>query len=189
MTISVKITVEGITPLIMNKFNNEESLMSFNLRDKNTTPREIAETCAYKSKDGTLYVEGFAILKAIIEAGRFHKDPNNHKKNLTNNTSSTIPAYLEFVNDICSLNTKEFEVDSRSEVIPSTKGRVMKYRPRLDKWKLSFEVKFEETSLSEKLVRSLIDDAGTKCGLLEHRPNRKGMYGKFKVIKWEFKKI
>jgi hypothetical protein len=72
-------------------------------------------------------------------------------------------------------------------VIPSTKGRVLRHRPRLDAWETSFTLIFDETLMSEKQVRKIIDDCGSLVGLLDFRPERKGPYGRFMVTKWNAK--
>jgi hypothetical protein len=102
--------------------------------------------------------------------------------------SSLVPSGLQLEEIECSLNTKDFEVDTRSVVVPATGGRIIKHRARLDKWELSFTLQVDETIFDERFVRQLVDDAGMKCGLGDFRPNRKGLFGKFKVIEWKAKK-
>ena len=69
--------------------------------------------------------------------------------------------------------------------IPSTGGRIMKHRARLDEWSVVFTLDIDETIFDEKFTRQLVDDAGQKVGLGDFRPDRKGLFGKFKVIKWK----
>lgn len=179
MKINVEIT--GSTPMLMNRFNDEESI-SNQPRNKNLLPRDHAEKTAYKLSNGYLYIPSPNIFSCIICAGKFHKIGKNK---VTTVRSSLVPAGLAINTIDCLLNTKEFEVDSRSVVIPSTGGRIMKHRARLDKWALSFEIEIDETVFSESFVRQLVDDAGSKVGLGDFRPDRKGPFGKFKVTKWK----
>ncbi len=179
---NIKITIQGVTPLLMCKFNAEQ--LTTSKKDKNMLPRELAEEFAYRLKDGELYIPGECVFAALIDAGRFHKIGKNK---VTTIKSSLIPAYLGILTQYCKLGTKDFEVDGRSVVIPATGGRIMRYRPRLDSWQTTFEIDIDTIEFSEKFVRQLVDDAGIKCGLLSYRPNRKGMFGKFKVIKWDSK--
>jgi hypothetical protein len=88
----------------------------------------------------------------------------------------------------CSLGTKDFEVDSRSVVIPATGGRIMAHRPRIDEWQLSFTLEVDENMFDEQTARILVDDAGSKVGLGDFRPARKGPFGRFKVVNWKKKK-
>jgi hypothetical protein len=185
----IKVTVKGITPLLMNRFTeaNEVAVSSgtratFATSGKRGTPREQAEPKAYADKEGTLYVPGPNIFAAIIAAGVFHKAG---KSKLTTQKSSLIPAGLMVIDLVCSLGTKEWEVDSRSVVIPSTGGRIMCHRPRVDDWSLSFTIDLDETMFAPDLIRAIIDDAGKKIGLGDYRPSRKGPFGRFVVTKWE----
>ena len=99
-----------------------------------------------------------------------------------------IPAGMSMDELVLSLNTKVFEVDSRSVVIPSTGGRIMKHRARLDKWGLTFILQYDPEMFSEDIVRKLVDDAGRRVGLGDYRPDRKGPFGKFCVVKWKIEK-
>jgi hypothetical protein len=176
----INVEIEGITPLLMNKFN-EETLNTSN-RDKNETPREAALKTAYRGEGGALYFPAENIFACIVCAGKYHKIGKNK---VTTMKSSLIPAGLTMLSTACLFNTDEFEVDSRSVVIPSTGGRIMKHRARLDQWKTIFSIEVDGSLISEKMARQIIDDAGSKVGLGDFRPDRKGSFGKFKVIKWE----
>ena len=102
----------------------------------------------------------------------------------TTTKSSLIPAGMAVREIVCPLNTKDFEVDSRSVVIPSTGGRIMAHRPRLDEWSLGFTLEVDDSMFSTDFVRLLVDDAGRKIGLGDFRPDRKGPFGKFTVTEW-----
>lgn len=188
MKINVKIS--GISPILMNRFTEENEVAvssgvsRVNKADRGT-PREQATKKAYIDADGYLYLPGQNIYASIIEAGKFHKVG---KSKITTQKSSLIPAGI-FINEmVCPFGTKDFEVDSRSVVVPATGGRIMAHRPRLDEWSLSFSLDVDEKMFDEKTVRLLVDDAGSKCGLGDFRPNRKGTFGRFTVIGWEVEK-
>jgi hypothetical protein len=99
--------------------------------------------------------------------------------------SSLIPAGISLLEEACLLGTKDFEVDSRSVVVPATGGRIMRHRPRLDEWQTVFTLEVDQNEFSEKETRKFVQDAGNKCGLLAYRPNRKGWFGKFDIIHWD----
>ncbi len=145
------------------------------------TPREQAKPKAYADAEGNLFVPGPNIYAAIIAAGSFHKAG---KSKITTMKTSLIPAGVLLEELVCPLNTKEWEVDSRSVVIPSTGGRIMCHRPRIDDWKTSFTLEVDETMFAPDLVRTIIDDAGKKIGLGDYRPSRKGPFGRFVVTEW-----
>ncbi len=149
---------------------------------KKGTPREQAEKKTYVDEKGTLYIPGPNIFSCLIQAGKFHK---NGKSKVTTTKSSLIPAGLSVREIVCSLGTKEWEVDSRSVVIPATGGRIMAHRPRLDEWSISFTLDVDDAMFSPDFIRKLVDDAGSKVGLGDFRPDRKGPFGKFVVTAWK----
>lgn len=185
----ILISIKGVSPLLMNRFTEQAEVAvgsgsrpSFAFSGNRGTPREQAEVKAYRDGEGNLYIPGPNIYSAIIAAGTFHKVGKNK---LTTMKSSLVPAGIILEELLCPLNTKHFEVDSRSVVIPSTGGRIMCHRPRIDDWSLSFILDVDGNMFSTDLVRALIDDAGKKIGLGDYRPSRKGPFGRFVVTEWK----
>lgn len=182
--INVNVTIKGISPLLMCKFS-EDDLNPHKVKNKNITPEEDAEKYAYRDEKGNLCIPSECIFAAIIDAGKFHKKGKNK---ITTMKSSLIPAGITIDVTNCSLHTKDFIVDSRSVVVPATGGRIMRHRPRLENWQTTFTLKVDTEEFSEADVRRFVEDAGSKCGLLAYRPNRKGSFGKFEIEKWELVK-
>jgi len=189
----IKITIQGITPLLMNRFTEEAEIKvsggtAVTFRGDKGTPREQAESKRYSDPDGFLFVPGPNIFSCLIAAGAFHKAG---RSKLTTHKTSLIPAGIAIDDLVCALVNendepeKDWEVDSRSVVIPSTGGRIMCHRPRVDKWRLSFVADVDTSMFSPTLVRALVDDAGKKIGLGDYRPARKGPFGRFVVVRWQ----
>ena len=185
--VTVKVTIEGVTPILMHRFTEENEvkvssgISAVSVGDKGT-PREQAEKKLYKNDKGELYLPGPNIFACIIAAGKFHK---NGKSKVTTVKSSLVPAGMGILDLVCPFGTKEFEVDSRSVVIPATGGRIMAHRPRLDKWSLTFRLAIDTDMFAETFARKLVDDASKRIGLGDFRPDRKGIFGKFVVTKWK----
>lgn len=182
----IRITIEGVSPLLMNRFTeaNEVAVSggtSVTLRGDKGTPRQQAEPKRYADKDGNLYIPGPNIFAAIVAAGTFHKAG---KSKVTTQKTSLVPAGLQVEELVCPLSTNAWEVDSRSVVIPSTGGRIMAHRPRIDAWACTFTLDVDDTMFGVNLVRALVDDAGKKIGLGDYRPARKGPFGRFVVKEW-----
>lgn len=180
------VSIKGISPLLMNRFTEADEISvskgsSKTAKPKKGTPREQAEPKAYKLEDGTLYIPGTNIFAAIIQGGTFFK---LGKSKVTTQKSSLIPAgvIMETVN--CSFGTKDFEVDSRRVVIPSTGGAIMAHRPRLDEWETQFTLLTDDEMFDPDFIREIIDAAGSKVGVGDYRPQRKGPFGRFVVTKW-----
>jgi hypothetical protein len=176
----LKIEISGVTPLLMNRFNIDEQKVK---KDKDLTPREAAEKVCYIDENKKLYYPTTNIYSCLIEAGKFHKEG---KVKVTTARSSLIPAGVMIEGETIYFTQPEtWEVDSRSVVVPSTGGRIVCHRPRLDEWVLNFILKIDLKMFSPKFIRTLIDDAGSKVGLGDFRPARKGIYGRFVVTNWE----
>lgn len=189
----VHVTIQGLTPLLMNRFTeaNEVAVSggtSVSFRGDKGTPRDQAAAKRYADGDGQLYVPGPNIFACLIAAGTFHKAG---KSKLTTMRTSLIPAGVMVEDLVCLLTNAdgepltEWEVDSRSVVIPSTGGRIMAHRPRVDAWLTSFTLDIDDTMFTPNLIRAVVDDAGKKIGLGDYRPARKGPFGRFVVAKWQ----
>ena len=87
--------------------------------------------------------------------------------------------------EYCDLGTTDYIIDSRPVVNPTTRGRIMCHRPRLNEWGVSFEIEYDDLLLTEIQLRRVVDDAGLRVGLLDFRPEKKGAFGRFIVINWK----
>lgn len=183
----IHVTIEGVSPLLMNRFTEANEIAvsggtTVAFRGSKGTAREQAEPRRYCDGKGMLYIPGPNIFSALIAAGAFHKAG---KSKITTMKTSLVPAGIQVEDLVCPLNTDQWEVDSRSVVIPSTGGRIMCHRPRVDKWSLTFTLDVDTTMFDPKLVRAIVDDAGKKIGLGDYRPARKGPFGRFVVTNWD----
>jgi hypothetical protein len=182
----IQVTIEGVSPLLMNRFTEAAEVQvsggtAVAFRGDRGTPREQAAPKRYADAEGNLYFPGPNIFAAIIAAGSFHK---TGKSKITTMKTSLVPAGIQVEDLVCPLGTTEWEVDSRSVVIPSTGGRIMCHRPRIDRWMLSFTLDVDSGMFAPSLVRALVDDAGKKIGVGDYRPARKGPFGRFVVKEW-----
>lgn len=189
----IKVTIQGISPLLMNRFTEAAEVQvsggtAVTFRGDKGTPRDQAAAKRYADEDGKLFIPGPNVFACLIAAGTFHKAG---KSKLTTMKTSLIPAGIGVDELVCSLvdeggePLKEWEVDSRSVVIPATGGRIMCHRPRVDKWSAVFTLEVDTSLFSPSLVRAVVDDAGKKIGLGDYRPARKGPFGRFVVSNWK----
>lgn len=183
----IAITIEGISPLLMNRFHDAaqeavSSGTSATMLGRRGTPKEQAEPKVYRDSNGKPVLPGPNIFAALVQAGTFIK---SGKSKLSTARSSLVPAGVALVDLECKLSPADWEVDSRAVVIPATGGRVMAHRPRFDTWKVSFTLSVDPSMFSERVVRELVDLAGQRIGLGDFRPIRKGPFGRFKVTQWK----
>jgi hypothetical protein len=187
----IRVTVKGLSPLLMNRFTEEAAASLNGLRPvtsgQKPKPLEVATNAAYRDEKGYLIWPGSNILSSLIAAGQFHR---MGRSKVTTQKSSLVPAAMA-VTDLevgpteDGKKTKRFEVDSRRGVNPSTGNACMIIRARVDVWEASFTLQVDETMFNLDLCRAIVDDAGRKIGWGDFRPQRKGPFGRFIVTKWE----
>lgn len=187
---TIDVTISGKTPLLLNAFSDQSGLAassgsSSSIRNDAEDSRSACMRCLYYHPNDPeqLIIPGKNVFSCIIEAGKFHK---LGKSKLTTQATSLVPASMVVNEAYIDLQYEnDWKVDTQPVRIPSTGGRILKHRPCFDDWKLNFTVDLDESMMTEKLCRDLIDDAGSKIGLGDYRPARKGPYGRFVVVNWQ----
>ena len=195
--------VKGTYALLQHKFSaNAEADLGKATRSTTRvdrgTPRDQAEECAYRlsppgaegeeaNGKGQLYLPGAAIMRLLREAGSTHKQRGSRKS-----VKHLVPAAVLVLDEAVLLFDPEsrkpiidFEVDARSAVIPSTKGRVMRFRPRIEKWLAAFRLRIDVDVLPEVLIKELLDQGGQQLGLGDFRPEKGGPFGTFTTVLWK----
>ena len=174
MAEKVQVTLEGITALLMHRFPLEPIKAI-----EKKTKEEQAELSAYRTEDGELYIPGVNIQRALVQAATYSKGKG--RASLQKQAAACIMVSPEYV----LLGKRDYKIDSRGVVVPATKGRIVRHRPRLDEWTVTFVLEYDDTLLSAAQVRQIVDDMGSKVGLLDFRPACKGPFGRSTVIEWK----
>jgi len=176
-----KATIEGISPLLMNRPSAMIGDISKDKKPFSDDAKNDASEKLYVNKEGKLYQPSTHLQGALIEAGKHKKVVGKGKS-----TYSKIVGYAVSINPFEILHkNQEWEVFSILAVNPNTKGRNLLHRPILKKWKLTFEICFDETEIAPSIMKELLDIAGRIAGIGDWRPSKKGPYGKFQVIEWK----
>jgi len=184
----IKVTIEGVTPLLMRRFTEEDQQSASSgtrgsLVGDRGLPREQAEKALYRDEEGRIGIPGPNVYRAIVDAGKFHKIG---RSKVTTQKSSLIPACVRLPELFLPITPDAWEVDTRPVQVPPGSGnRVLRHRPRFDRWALSFTLELDEDMMSPKLLRAIVDDAGKRIGLGDFRLDRKGPFGRFVVTRWE----
>lgn len=187
----IQCEVFGMTPLMQCRFSEDAEISSSQATRRTKiaerTPRDAAESVCYRNTDGELYVPSTQIRAAIIEAGSNHKQRGNRKslKYILGGALTLLDEQLLVIDPSTGKPYKTFEVDSRPVTIPATKGKVMRHRPRFDKWKLAFEIRINLNLVDVETVAMLLAEAGEQFGIGDWRPQRMGSFGTFFVSKFD----
>jgi len=183
--------IQGISPYIPHRFTDEagEAASNGNRVISNLgsrTPLERATSFLYTGKNGEPVIIQPAIFGSIVQAGKFFK---LGKSKMTTQQTSLVPAYMNVVGTYFPIIHKEpWTVDTRPVRIPATGGRILEHRPLFNDWQTTFEIEVY-SGMDENLTRNLVDAAGLRIGLGDMRPEKKGPFGRFKVIAWACEKL
>ena len=185
---TIRIKLKGVSPYLMCKFKEtEESPKSTRkMLVVRGTPREEAAKVLYQDEQGKFFFPSSCIERMIRSVAGNHKLKGSRKS-----ARYVVPAAVRVVEDVVILlngdgksEAKDWEIDSRPVVIQSTKGRVMRHRPRFENWSVCFTLKINDELLEESFVHELINEAGDQNGLGDFRIERGGRFGAFQVIEW-----
>ena len=182
-----QVTIKGTSALLMHKFPMEpiEAI-------EKKSPEEQAEFSAYRVPDtGELCIPGICVQRCLVQAATYSKGKG--RASLQKPVAACLmidPEYLVIhceeykIDSRPAVGCKVYKIDSRPVVNPTTHGRIIRHRPRLDEWEVTFGVSWDPTLLKESEVRKIVDDGGSRVGLLDFRPKRKGPFGRFVVTHW-----
>ncbi len=183
----IKATIQGISPLLCNRFTDEaaqkiSSGVTMSVQGAKPPPRDQAQAKLYLGADGKAVLPAPNLMRAFVDAGQFIKAG---RSKLSTQRTSIVPAGLSIEELELLLQPGRWECDSRSVVIPSTGGRIMCHRPRFDEWRVSLTLNIDDAMFSEGVVRELVDLAGSRIGVGDFRPARRGPFGRFRVDSWK----
>lgn len=171
----IDVQIKGVYALLMNRFPLEpvEAL------DKKP-PEEQAKIACYHTPMGELFVPGVNLQRALIAGATFSKGKG--RASLQKPVAACVFVSPEYM----IIDPQKYNIDSRAVVIKATGGRIVRHRPRFEMgWTLSFTLEYDDTLLTEKQLRQVVDDTGSRVGIGDFRPEKKGPFGRFMVISWE----
>lgn len=173
----LKVSVKGITPLLM---NNPASMAPTKAKKGGyvANPEEEAEKATYRTENGTLALPGVQFRGSIVNAAAAFKKGRSSLKT----TVSHIQVYPELVplHDDFGNFLDKYEIDSRRAVVQHQ--GIIRNRPRLDEWMATFEIDYEEALVSEEVIVEILKDAGNRIGVGDYRPQRSGPFGRFALV-------
>jgi len=170
------VEITGITPLLQNKpeeYGFDEQWVE---KKASTDWEKEALKKLYVDSEGKMYQPSDHIERTLIEAGKKIKVKGGGKATYSKLFGSMVSVEPYEI----LIEPQKYEIHKSLVVIPSTKGRVMRYRPMFKKWVLKFQVLFEE-EIPAEAIKEAFEIAGKYSGLGDWRPAKKGKFGKFQV--------
>ena len=177
---TVEVTVKGISPLLMNRFPEPGETKTATKRTAGQKERDPKD-CLYVLPNGKLYQPAEHFRQSMIESSKNFRIGKKSYMRLVSSSVVVEPEALIHKN-------QKWVVDRRSVVNPSTKGRVMKSRPRLDDWEVDFKIVILDDDISLSAIKDILEYAGKYIGVGDYRPTHKGWFGKFMVTVFKEKK-
>lgn len=175
----VKVELKGITPLLMNspKSMIDNAGIKLQTKTKDFDLVKEAEKLTYRKESGELYVPSSAIKGSLINASSFKKIGKYAAK-------SIIAGGVFILEQEIGLGIKKYDLDIRTVVIQ--RARVVKSRPMIKDWKITFELQYNENMIgNSNIIKEILIEAGQRVGILDYRPQHYGSFGMFEVSKWE----
>jgi len=179
----IRVVLKSESALLMNRLH-EDSLKSGTRKvGKVYDKEEEARKGAYITKvngEDQLYVPAYAIYAMMVKTAAQYKVPKLGR------LSSLLAGTIRIEPDEILLGHCNYEIDLRPVVIQ--RARVLKARAKIPEWEVEFTIVYNKKVLSENVIGTLkdvLEDAGTRVGLLDYRPQHKGWFGTFSVKKFE----
>ncbi len=152
--------------------------------------KDIAESRILRNEKGEAGVKIEYLTACLAEAGRSVK---NGKKQISTATSTSIFAFLDFLGTTFlpfKKGTDNHVIDKRRGVLNNTGKSVAVgiVRPLFSKWEIDLEIEVNTSAdfgCSVDVVKQLFTSAGTRVGLGDFRPAKKGPFGMFSVERFE----
>jgi hypothetical protein len=174
------VKIVGTKPLLMNAptdigwMGDKPKLR----RGERLDPKTEAERKLYKDNNGNIVIPSVNIKAMIRDAGRNYR------------VSGRRTTYASLIRAGIDINPYPYVplihngwvVDIRPVVVQ--KSRILRARPRFDKWALEFEIiNKDPTMIHKDILKKILEDAGKWYGLGDWRPE----FGLFNLEKFETK--
>lgn len=183
--IKLEIELESTRAVLFNRFAEDDAMAQENAKIKKGkkdkgTPQEQARKCLYE-QNNKIYFPFSWFSGSLKKAACDFKMQGSRKtyKDLINVATVFADERIFLEGGISPENT---EVFSTSVVIPATRGRIMKHRPRLNNWTCKVRVNLDTDFITKSDFMEILKHSGERVGIGDWRPGKGGPFGTFKVL-------
>ncbi len=194
--VEVRIVLRGESPMLHNTMSIEQLIdMRGGIKKPKTAEkvslREEADSKVHLDDKKRPIVPGYMLYACLVNAGQHVR--LDGKRQVSSAKATVLPGMLtlrgnDFIIYVPDSKTDEiatWEVDIRKGTNPGGGEAVCLVRPRFDQWELRVTAAIDRRMMPLPMARELFDVAGTRIGLGDFRPQRRGLCGRFKVVLWE----
>lgn len=183
-----EVEIEGITPYMQCRMDDQkleewEKSRGLIIEREDVSKEDLvrAEYHMYRNSKGQPYLPSEHIRGSLISAGNLVKAKvGNVRKSMRN-----IVAGMFFVEPTEILLNENWIIDKRSAVNRNIKGRIIVIRPKWENWKARFTLLVDNPTITIQTIQTLLEYAGSYIGTGSFRPEKSGMFGRFKLNKIE----
>jgi len=159
--------IQGIRPLLQNRFPDETFEAESKVKTRvGSHKADDPQERLYKLPDGRIYQPAEHILRSMVKAATNFTIGGKGKKTYKDIIQSSVVITPEAIIH----KHQTWIPDKRSVVIPATRGRLMRIRPRFDDWNLEFDIEVLEEQINSETIKRILDYAGYNVGLGDYRP-------------------
>jgi hypothetical protein len=200
----VKVLVVGTRPLLMNRMTPEE-LEALDDKTKKkgkaaakAPAQERAAAKVYAARHSTgeerpvMPVEN--LMACLIEAGKYVR--LDGKRQVSTGRATVLPGVLTITTPVLWLlkpnggeasawGIAEWRYELRQGRNPNGGEAVAIVRPRFETWAFDLEIEVDTDTMPLDAYRTLFDLAGKRIGLCDFRPQCKGIFGQFRIDRWD----
>ena len=186
---SYKVRIKGTSPYMQHRMDDvkleqweKERHMIIENLGLNTPDQVRAEFHCYRNNDGNCYIPATQIKSALIEAGKLVKG----KVGSATKSMKNIVAGMFLVTPEQILIHNYTDIDKRSAVNRNVKARVITVRPKWDTgWTAEFILKIKIDTLTEDMIKNIIQYAGEYIGIGSFRPTNNGEFGCYELLDFQ----
>jgi hypothetical protein len=176
----VEITIEGVSPLIMHKWDEKVKQQMLDKQMKKTVVKEAKDPQA--SYLATIYHHP--------EGG--YGFPANGLKACAIRGGKGLGVVMTDARNAFHIDMELVKIDgdpiAREDIVRLETGVPdIRYRAQFEPWASSFDITYSPTLISIDQLINMFQSGGFGVGLGEWRPENGGRFGRFRVTKWKDK--
>jgi hypothetical protein len=174
--------IRGVTPLLMNnpqhKMNQDDDKAK--RKKDHLPPEQEAELGLYRSPEGWLYLGADQVREAILQAAKGYQIKKKPLRPLLAASLFILEPYFPLMRDGKYLTTYD-RIDIRRAVVHGE--GILRARGMIEvPWEAEIRYQYDAQLVDPSNFVRMLQEVGTRIGLLDYRPARGGIFGRFDVV-------